>query len=588
MLVNVRSDASFQRFLDRREQELHVAMVPVIAQGIRLTIRRGSHNAQEQVVKRGEAVLIAHTKRIFREVFASVNRRRLLPSVQKQNDDDDWDSEGIGDFMDAQLSWIRTEAARSITRISHSLAADIRDRVFEGVQEGWSNDKIARELADDIPDMSRNRAAVISRTETHGSAMWAFDETLSFKQIDIQKKQWFANLDGRVRDSHRAMHGVILDVDQPFELDGGDVQFPGDDSLGADAGELINCLTGDAVVSARGVRAATRHLYRGQLVEIRTKRGVLKATPNHPIATPRGWVAAGRLNVGDDVFYAAEFDSALAPMHGEDRPATLEQIFDTFASPGLVNRVRSAAVNFHGDRPTSDVDVVFADRQLLEHFKTSFAQSGGDFRFATADKVTGLDSSLRAASQFLRARLAATTRLVRGLSIGAPLLGRALSGEELVAACGTWRGQAGQFDDAPHGRAFKAKVAADARFWPASGAKRLNAWKIWREMLLAAQANRVIAGAYDAGLSDVPVDARKRYAGGRNNFVERFPFPVQVHKVVDCVRREFRGHVFNLETADGFYLAHGALTRNCRCVCRYFTEEGLSMLAEEADTSEED
>lgn len=238
MLINTRSDAAFQRFLDRREQELHIAMVPVIAQGIRLTIQRGGHNASEQIVKRGEAVLIAHSKRVFREVYGSVRRPRL----QKQIDDEDLeDTEDITDFMDAQLSYIRTEAARSITRISHSLIDDIRNAVFDGVQQGWSNDKISRELADDIPDMSRNRAATIARTETHGAATWAMDETINYKQIEIAKKQWWANLDSRVRNSHRAVHGVIIDRDQPFELDGGDLMFPGDDSLGASAGELINC-----------------------------------------------------------------------------------------------------------------------------------------------------------------------------------------------------------------------------------------------------------------------------------------------------------------------------------------------------------
>jgi hypothetical protein len=37
------------------------------------------------------------------------------------------------------------------------------------------------------------------------------------------------------------MHGVAIARDQPFSLDGGDMMFPGDDSLGADAGEIINC-----------------------------------------------------------------------------------------------------------------------------------------------------------------------------------------------------------------------------------------------------------------------------------------------------------------------------------------------------------
>lgn len=291
MLVNVNDDRNFQRFLDRREQQLHVAMYPVIAQGVRLTIQRGSFIAEEQVVKRGEAVLIAHYKRVFREVYGSVDRRRLngngrplrdalqpaLPHrdpsshisrgqtmpdgtvTQKQGDDDfdEDDFEGVTDFMGAQLSWIRTEAARAITRISHSLTEDIRQRVFDGVQEGWSQDKIARELANDLPDFSRNRAATIARTETHGAAMWAMDETVKYKGIEIVTKQWAANRDTRVRPSHAAMDGVTIPVDDPFETDDGDMMFPGDDSLGADAGGIINCRCAVKYFTAEAVGETT-------------------------------------------------------------------------------------------------------------------------------------------------------------------------------------------------------------------------------------------------------------------------------------------------------------------------------------------
>jgi hypothetical protein len=36
-------------------------------------------------------------------------------------------------------------------------------------------------------------------------------------------------------------------------------------------------------------------------------------------------------------------------------------------------------------------------------------------------------------------------------------------------------------------------------------------------------------------------------------------------KIDSLVFSEFEGHVYNLETKDGFYLANGLISHNCRC-----------------------
>ena len=37
------------------------------------------------------------------------------------------------------------------------------------------------------------------------------------------------------------MDGVTVDEDEPFVLEGGMMMYPHDPSMGADAGEIINC-----------------------------------------------------------------------------------------------------------------------------------------------------------------------------------------------------------------------------------------------------------------------------------------------------------------------------------------------------------
>lgn len=54
-------------------------------------------------------------------------------------------------------------------------------------------------------------------------------------------KQWSISGLGNTRASHELMDGVIVDEDEPFVLPGGMMMYPHDTSMGADAGEIINC-----------------------------------------------------------------------------------------------------------------------------------------------------------------------------------------------------------------------------------------------------------------------------------------------------------------------------------------------------------
>jgi hypothetical protein len=48
----------------------------------------------------------------------------------------------------------------------------------------------------------------------------------------------------------------------------------------------------------------------------------------------------------------------------------------------------------------------------------------------------------------------------------------------------------------------------------------------------------------------------------------RHPGAMAADEVVEVNRSEFRGYVYNLETRDGWYVADGIVTHNCRCAWR--------------------
>ena len=54
-------------------------------------------------------------------------------------------------------------------------------------------------------------------------------------------KQWDTVGDSNVRDAHIAADGQQVPINEPFIVDGESLMFPGDTSLGASAGNIINC-----------------------------------------------------------------------------------------------------------------------------------------------------------------------------------------------------------------------------------------------------------------------------------------------------------------------------------------------------------
>ena len=119
----------------------------------------------------------------------------------------------------------------------------MKGELMTGLLKGESMQKIATRFKNVSEGYLKN-AIRVARTETtrvQNSAkmdVGKHGEELGF----IMMKRWVATTDHRVRDDHLAMNGVEVEQDQPFVLpDGSKMMFPADISLGADAGQVINC-----------------------------------------------------------------------------------------------------------------------------------------------------------------------------------------------------------------------------------------------------------------------------------------------------------------------------------------------------------
>ncbi len=134
------------------------------------------------------------------------------------------------------------------------------------------------------------------------------------------------------------------------------------------------CLTGDTLVESDGIRAAYRRWYEGPVFRVRMASGYeFTGTPNHPVLTPAGWVALGRLNPGDQLVRhrGGQGLRAAGDVHIGDVPARLSEVHDALSAVGVVVRAQTGEPDFHGDGRDGYVDVATTDRQLADDIQAT-------------------------------------------------------------------------------------------------------------------------------------------------------------------------------------------------------------------------
>ena len=120
-----------------------------------------------------------------------------------------------------------------------TLVGLVREILAEDLGRGI--EKVTKELYQRyLATIEKWQCRRIAQTESMiGMAQAANDAA---KTLSIHfTKQWSVSGLGNTRPSHELMDGVTVDEDEPFVLPGGMMMYPHDTSLGADAGEIINC-----------------------------------------------------------------------------------------------------------------------------------------------------------------------------------------------------------------------------------------------------------------------------------------------------------------------------------------------------------
>lgn len=135
----------------------------------------------------------------------------------------------------------------------------MQDAITSGILQGESFGKIATRLQQ-VANMDRTAALRNARTAlttAQNAGRQASIERATRMGIHLRRR-WIAVKDGRTRHSHGRADGQIREVDEPFDIDGHPMMYPGD--LRGPAKEVYNCRCSMRTVEEDGIEAEPRKM----------------------------------------------------------------------------------------------------------------------------------------------------------------------------------------------------------------------------------------------------------------------------------------------------------------------------------------
>ena len=327
----------------------------------------------------------------------------------------------------------------------------------------------------------------------------------------------------------------------------------------------VACVVEGTKVKASGIRFVTRRSYQGEVVTIVTRNGNnLTVTPNHPILTERGWVAAGLLNEGCNILCGdfAERESINVVPNDYERPIEIEKIFSSFLKlqESSLLSVPLSAEDFHGDGiPNSNVEIVSTNgfgknavvpalRKPLEHLSVQdgcFLSAilnglGACFSARGTHHSSSIDSSrtLGPTSPFLWGHFFGRQfHPLESVSNPNALFFQKSGNASIANPIGV-----SDFE-----RRFSGKI-------PVLDIKNIKSSS--RHFPHSPYPNSV-TDEDTFGLPEINVGLDRQFSEG-------FSGEITSEKIVVINRSYFNGHVYNLHTEQGWYNANGIITHNCR------------------------
>jgi len=143
--------------------------------------------------------------------------------------------------------YVETATRPKIVGIGTTTARRVQTAIANGLAEGEGIPKIARRIRQEYVGFNRARSVAIARTEMTPASNFGATQAAQSTGLDLQQ-EWISTKDDKTRGlessdefNHIDADGLVTELEQPFEVSGELLLFPGDVSFGASPGNVINC-----------------------------------------------------------------------------------------------------------------------------------------------------------------------------------------------------------------------------------------------------------------------------------------------------------------------------------------------------------
>lgn len=319
-----------------------------------------------------------------------------------------------------------------------------------------------------------------------------------------------------------------------------------------------NCVVGDTKVSGPNALAAYRRKYSGEIVTIRTALGHnLTVTPNHPILTPHGWVAANKLSKGDYVFSRVNSDGmplGVRPNKYEGEPS-IKNEFNALGDTFGVNSFLGSTADFHNDGiKNQNVDIVFVDSKLMRNADSKALKHFSEASLFNASRFSNISFGSSSLTKVGMSLFSSSDSIMSGFANKASFFRR-------ISRHLSFHGQTATF-------------GIDSAFFKSISDCCLGNTKLLGDNSFIEPFIPKVNDTFDINtlLTSIGIQAKSFEFAGDNpipasemlsHSSDRSPFIVEPDEIISVDTRMWSGHVYNLSTENAWYFANSIVTHNC-------------------------
>jgi 2'-5' RNA ligase len=449
------------------------------------------------------------------------------------------------DVTNPLIDRVLAQSGSQIAGIADQTQANVQKIIDQSYEKGLSIPDTAKAIRVGMAEASPARATLIARTELAGATNGA---SLAVTQIAQDatgtkyRKVW-QTAPGAEYPRHDTYpdldHQTIDDLQAPFTVGDSQLMFPGDPDGPPEEVCNCRCVTSFTPIGSGRFTGAMRREFEGELLRLTSAGGRdLSVSANHPILTRRGWVAAGLLKEGDDLICRISGDRLAARPDVDDVPTEAHERFAALklASP-RVERVAKERVNFHGDVPVGEIEVVTTDDLLFLRPETPYEEQLGKLALALAHREMSLASS------------AAT---FDGIKEAQPVRLTASSRSNVMT-----------FEDLRDGSSPDSVVLTQRENASPLAVSSQHVGGNTGVATIEREAVSVRVTASDPALLQATPDGHSADARLARDLLAGFPGIVETDPLVNIVRFSFRGHLYNFSSPTGTFEAAEILVANC-------------------------